>query len=290
MSKVAFITAILGNYDTMCQPFVKQTVDTDFICFTDDPNIKSNGWIIDTNPYWKTHPSKVDTGVYINSINKVPALTQNSVAQELQGNQHTFNLAKYYKQSWANIPRLAEYDVVIWIDGTIEIIASNVSEYMLELCAKYHIVSWHHEYRGGNLKWEVEASNLPRYHNNLHLGQFQPYQCVYRQYHDYIAQGYDESFWSRVERKEGRGRGDHFGMWLTCFVACSNKAERVKDFLDLWYLQTLKYSTQDQVGFPKVVQDTRLIPYTLPDKVLPGDEPHERCSAFIKHRHRDPTL
>ena len=34
MSKVAFITAILGDYEITCKPFVKQTIETDFICFT----------------------------------------------------------------------------------------------------------------------------------------------------------------------------------------------------------------------------------------------------------------
>ena len=48
MSKICFITAIYGKYEKSCKPFVKQTIDTDFICFTDDENIISNGWTIDT--------------------------------------------------------------------------------------------------------------------------------------------------------------------------------------------------------------------------------------------------
>lgn len=70
MKKVAFITAILGNYELTCKKAVQQTVDSDFICFTDNKDIESNGWIIDTNPYHSTHKSPIDTGFYLNSIDK----------------------------------------------------------------------------------------------------------------------------------------------------------------------------------------------------------------------------
>jgi len=175
--------------------------------------------------------------------------------------------------------------LVIWIDGSIEIIAPNVSEYMLELCPKYGLVSWHHEMRGGILFHEAFVCYLPKYHDLNYLGQKQPYQDVMKQYHDYLQEGYDENYFINYPREEGRGRGDHFGVWITCFVAFDNKSSQVKDFLNKWYLQTLKYTTQDQVGFPKVVQDTGIVPYTFPDKVFPGDDPHKATSMFIKHEH-----
>jgi hypothetical protein len=276
--RVAYITAILGNYELTCKPFVKQTIDSDFICFTDNPNIESNGWIIDTNPYHDTHKSPIDNGLYINSISKKGKL------KELE-NRHTFNLAKYYKQSWSNIPRLKDYDVVIWLDGTIEITKEDVSEYMMELCQKYEIVSWHHELRGGLLFHEAYVCYLPKYMDRNYLNQKQPYQDVIAQYHSYLQEGYDEEFFIKYPRKEGRGRGDHFGVWITCFVAFNNRSEKVKKFLDKWYLQTLKYTTQDQVGFPKVVQDLNLVPYTLPDIRFGGNDPHVSTDIFIKHEH-----
>jgi hypothetical protein len=36
MAKICFITAVFGNYELSCKKFVKQTIDTDFICFTDN--------------------------------------------------------------------------------------------------------------------------------------------------------------------------------------------------------------------------------------------------------------
>jgi hypothetical protein len=59
----------------------------------------------------------------------------------------------------------------------------------------------------------------------------------------------------------------------------------VLKFLDLWYSQTLKYTTQDQIGFPYVCQKTNLIPYTLPDEEVRGVFPHQMTDFYIKHEH-----
>ena len=52
--KVCYITAIYGKYERSCKVFAKQTVESDFICFTDDPNITSNAvaqTLTDSNSY-----------------------------------------------------------------------------------------------------------------------------------------------------------------------------------------------------------------------------------------------
>ena len=141
-SSICFITAIYGNYETSCKKFVKQTIQTDFICFTDNKNIINNDWIIDTNPYHLTNPSNIDNGSFINS---------------LRNNKHTFNICKYYKQSFLNIPILTKYDVIVWIDGTIEITYNKTSEYILNNIYTEKIIGWHHEYRNGILRDEVKA-------------------------------------------------------------------------------------------------------------------------------------
>ena len=59
-AKIVFITAIYGNYEKTVKRFVRQTIPTDFICFTDNPKIRANGWIVDTIPYHDLiqHPGK----------------------------------------------------------------------------------------------------------------------------------------------------------------------------------------------------------------------------------------
>jgi hypothetical protein len=280
MSKVAFITAILGNYETSCKKPVEQTIDCDFICFTDNKNIVTNGWEIDLNPYYETHKSPLDTGYYLNSIKKPGAYLS------LWNNEHTFNLAKYYKTQWHLIPRLKDYETIIWCDGTIEILASNAAEYLSQICSKYEIACWHHEMRGGLLFHEAYASEHPKYYARKYLDQLQPYQNIIGQYLEYVREGYDETFFKeKFDRVEGRGRGDHFGVWATGCVSFSNTSERVKTFLDLWYSDILKYSTQDQVSFPKIAQTTGLVPYTFPDTVFTGLEAHTVNKLFKVHSH-----
>ena len=260
---ICFITAIYGNYEASCKKFTKQTVPTDFICFTDNADIKSNGWIVDTTPYHTLH-NDLDTGEYTNS---------------LKNNRHSFCLAKFYKQSFRKIPRLQKYHIIVWIDGTIEIIYHKTSAYILENILSTKIIGWHHEWRNGNLFAEVQASmNEPKYISSVWTGQEQPYQDVLTQYNEYLSDGYDPNFFKSKNRQ-------HLGVWITCFVAFLQHDEKVQQFLDTWYIQTLKYTTQDQISFPYICQKMNIIPYTLPNKHITGDHPHHITLFYIKHLH-----
>lgn len=263
--KVCFITAIYGNYEASCKKFAKQTVSSDFICFTDNPNIIPNDWIIDTIPYHNINKNEHDDNTYINSFSN---------------NKHTFNVAKYYKQSFQRIPRLKKYDVIVWLDGTIEITYKKTSEYLLKNIYKEKIIGWHHECREGVLKEEVSASKFFRYNSTFWNDQAQPLQNVDLQYDAYVREGYSDNFF-----KDMNYHTKHFGVWITCFVAFSNKDPDITRFLDLWYLQTLKYTTQDQIGFSYVVWKTNILPYTLPNNEIKGDCPSKYTQFYIKREH-----
>lgn len=264
-AKICFITAIYGNYEASCKKFVKQTVDTDFICFTNNPSIIANGWIVDTTPYHIQNKSKIDNGSFKNSISK---------------NKHTFNIAKYYKQAFQNIPILQQYDVVVWLDGTIEIIYDKTSEYILNNIYEKKIIGWHHEHRNGYLSSEVKDSNFFRYTSTFWYGQAQPYQDVNAQYVEYLQNGYTDAYFKNMN-----SHTPHLGVWITCFTAFLNKDSDVTNFLNFWYLQTLYYTTQDQIGFSYVCQKTNLIPYTLPNNEVSGNCPHQNTMFYIKHNH-----
>jgi hypothetical protein len=266
MSNICFITAIYGNYELSCKPFVEQTVPTDFICFTDNKDIISNGWVIDTTPHHLINKSKIDDDTFTNSM---------------CNNKHTFNIAKYYKQSFTSIPCLDKYDVVVWLDGTIIIIHNKTSEYILNNIYKEKIIGWNHEMRYGILSDEVRESKLvERYTSTFWHGQPQPCQDVEHQYECYKMDGYTDEFFKKLN-----SHTPHMGVWITCFVAFLHKDEQVKNFLDLWYLQTLKYTTQDQIGFPYVCQKTNMIPFTLPNSEIHGDHPHYHTMFYIKDIH-----
>lgn len=265
MAQICFITAIYGNYESTCKPFVEQTVQTDFICFTDSKIENNNGWIVDTTPYHVVNKSKLDNDTYVNS---------------LHNNTHSFNVAKYYKQAFHNIPRLQKYDIVVWIDGTIEITYNKTSEYILDKIQKEKVIGWNHELRYGILKDEVDASGDDRYSSTYWNNQYQPIQDVQNQYKCYVEDGYTDAFF-----KDLQSHSPHMGVWITCFVAFLWKDEEVKKFLDLWYLQTLQYSTQDQVSFSYVCQKTKLVPLTLPHEEIHGNDPHVGTMFYNKHSH-----
>lgn len=71
------------------------------------------------------------TDKFINSINN---------------NKHTFNIAKYHKQSFRLIPVLKNYDVIVWLDGTIEIIYDDTNKIYKNKIYTNKIIGWHHDH------------------------------------------------------------------------------------------------------------------------------------------------
>jgi len=126
-SKICYITAIYNN-ETLksCPKYVKQTIATDFICFTDNVNINNNGWLIDTFPYHKcveidTFPYhkcvEIDTFPYHKCVEIDTFPYHKCVEKELD------NIINFYKQQYKTkiIPCLKKYDVIIWLDETYEL-------------------------------------------------------------------------------------------------------------------------------------------------------------------------
>jgi hypothetical protein len=230
----------------------------------------TNGWCIDTTPYHFTHKSPLDDDSFPNS---------------LSNNQHTFNISKYYKQQFHFIPVLETYDIVIWMDGTIEITDQHVTKYLLEIIPDFKIITWMHESRNGILKHEVDASNFPRYTSTFWNNQSQPYQDVFNQYNEYMKDGFQEGIFRNHEKVVNPFNRENVGVWLTCFIAFLKTDPTVVDFLNLWYLQTLQYTTQDQIGFPYVCFKTGIVPYTFPDHRFHGTHPHDKTDMYIKYHH-----
>lgn len=260
--KLAYITAIYGSYESSCKPFRPQSIPSDFICFTDNPNITANGWQVDATPYHIQTPSPLDTGDHKNSM---------------RSNKHTFNIAKYYKQAFQNIPRLQNYDIIVWIDGTLEITNPDTSLFVYNsIKAGKNVLVFEHEYRSGILNDEVINStyNL-KYMSTNWNNQDQPYQDINSQYSSYINDGYSDSFWKTKFPQQPNA-----GVWITCFVAFDMRNPETRVFLDKWYTQTLVHTTQDQIGFPYALWKTSITPESLV-----GSQPHQNTQFYIKHEH-----
>lgn len=262
--KICFITAIYGNYETTCKPSLERRefkidqhiVETDFVCFTDNPSIVDRGWTIDATPWHDVNPSYLDTDP--------------NATNSLKTNRHTLNITKYYKQQFYNIPRLAKYDIVIWIDGSIQIHEKFVFlVYSAFEMHNHQLIVFQHEMRENKLVREVIASNIPQYTSTFWHGQKQSAQRVKDQYLHYINNGYKDKY-----------------VCLNCIVALDMRSEKIKAFLDTWYMQVLTFSTQCQIGMAWAMHVHQDISYfIIPNDNLIGMNPHSQSIFHIKYGH-----
>lgn len=96
--RVAFITAIIGSYEASCKAFAIQTVDADFICFCPgNPNVTSNGWIVDSRPYhldyWANVSEHMRAPLFINGSRTA----LNSAPNTFWNNQNPYFVHLFYK-------------------------------------------------------------------------------------------------------------------------------------------------------------------------------------------------
>lgn len=272
--KICYITAIYGAYEQTCKKFKRQYIESDFICFTNNKNIISNGWIIDDTTYHLTNNPNCNADK-LNSI---------------KNNSHTFNIAKYYKTSWHNIPVLKKYDIVVWLDGTMGVNNSYTSNILVNIftTSDKKMITYNHSERlslkdeviGSNDLIEQERTNgalQARYQTTFWFGQKQPFQDINNQYKHYIENGYNDSYFTNRTNINAY-------VFVTCFVAFLNTAENHK-FLDLWYEQILNFTTQDQISYPYVCSKLQTAPYVIPDnKFVHGS--YWKSNVSEKNAHR----
>jgi hypothetical protein len=95
----------------------------------------------------------------------------------------------------------------------------------------------------------------------------QPFQDVRAQYLSYIHNGYQQRYWRKQDVSYRNGLC--IGLWRTRVIAYRMAYPIVKTFLDRWYLEILKWTTQCQVSFPYVAQKLNVVPYTFPSRNFP---------------------
>ena len=271
VTKIVYITAIYGGYEQSCKSYIPQTVPADFICFTDNGNIESNGWEVDTTPYHFTHPSPLDDVTDVRdmkdpehslgglnssgtssprSVHSSYNITSTRVINSLTHTPHPFHIAKYYKQAFNYIPRLKVYDVVVWLDGNVNLIDENCTDKLLTLLDNdmHYVVAFDVQIRDNLVSNEAFNSvNLGRYCNTFSAEHVQPYQNITQQYEDYLDDGF----------VDGRG------VFITSFIAFKMHADGNSNihprkdlmlhdgshaFLNTWYNETLIHTVQDQVS------------------------------------------
>jgi hypothetical protein len=169
------------------------------------------------------------------------------------------------------IPRLQQYNIIIWIDGNVIIKNSYISLYIIsQIYNNNENVLLFEHYRYGSVYNEYLASMQSiKYENKDELT---------RQYNEYITNGYSDMYWRNVDPDRPQ-----YGMWVTSFIAYDMRNENTLNFLYNWYIQTLLYTNQDQISLSYVCQMLHIHPYSFPDNVIMGT--HSINSWFKKIDH-----
>lgn len=247
--RIAFITCITAGYESTLKEPAQQTVPCDFIAYVD-----KEYRAVPSQSAWQVRPLE-------HHHHETTTCHRNSIAN----NEHSFNIAKYYKCMFHTFPELQAYEVVVWLDGTIKITNPQCAEQLLVITTKsISPALFGHEHRN-NYVDEAKVSHFERYTSTSWNHQSQPYQDVDAQAAAYMAKGCPPM---------------SSGLWITCFVAWNMRSPFTREALELWYHEILQHTTQDQISFPFVMWKLGLKPNTIP-----GETAHTQTVYYDKEPH-----
>lgn len=232
--KVAVITAIFGNYDTVKEHPIRLSDKVDWYCFTDNKNLKSNFWNVIYTPYHLQN----DDGSLSGNINSFDSITDEKVRNMMA--------AKYYKAKTHEIDILKEYDYFIWVDGSIFLRDSFLEEVFKLFDRGYTLISFKHSKRA-TLEDEIEESRLLK---------------------KYTSQPLEEQY----TRYKNEGYNNDVGLFENTIMIRKNTKENAKLF-DLWWVQNVTLSYQDQLSYPYCLWKLNMYPdYVIKENVFNNEK------------------
>lgn len=220
--KIAIITSIYGDYDTIKEHNINYKSNVDWYCFTDNKNIQSNTWQMINTPY---HLQNLDASdmKYKNSYPNVK--TDSKI--------YNMMCAKFYKIKTHSIDILQKYDYYIWIDGSILLRQTFLDNIFDHIQRGHELIQFKHSVRD-NIKDETYVSiQMPKYKT----------QQLSQQYVDYMNEGFP----------------DKSGLFENTIII-RKKNDRCNAIFDKWWIHNLKYSYQDQISYPYVLWSLRETP------------------------------
>ncbi|ARF10005.1 protein of unknown function DUF616 [Indivirus ILV1] len=204
--KVAVVSANFGNYDSVKeQSNIKEKELFDWYYFTDNLNIISNTYKIITTRY----------------------------------HNHTYNMnvlfGKYYKLQSHKIDILSNYDYIIWMDASIQILNPNFVNDILDfLKNKPNLVMFAHEART-KIKDEVTVLNKISKFRGLNFNQ-------------QLKTYYDDGF------------KDDYGLYSSGFFIRKNNDDGINKLYDDWWNEVTTQTYRDQVSLSYVLWKNNIRP------------------------------
>jgi len=197
VSKIVVYTCITNEKDLLRDPaYVDKNVD--YVCYTDTAfKYKKKLW----------------------NIVEIPKLEKRDYVSQAK-------YSKYYRIMSHKLKELNDYDISLYIDGSIKITESIIP--LIDELKDGRMMACSHNRKGG-LYAEIDA-------------------C--------ISNGKDRKDVLEYQRKAYKARGypkNNENLWALKFLVRKNKDDLVNRFNEIWYQHIVKYSNRAQIGFPYVV-------------------------------------
>lgn len=229
--KIAVYTTIFGGYAPL-RILPPQSVEADFFCITDDP----------TNLATSSDHSDPKKSVKWNVIEA--NIPRRDLAARLR--------AKFFKMFPTEIEQMKNYDVHIYIDGSIEVTSTKFVEYCINNLKSADICLFKHPDRDCIFQEANASIDLIKYKNENINQQMSDY-------HKFFPTG--------------------AGLYA-CGILVRRNNSTIKSLMGNWWWEQIKYTYQDQLSFPVVCKMKGIMPNTFPD-------PQYKNNYFRVHWHDD---
>lgn len=210
--RVCIYTAIYGAYDDLkVQP--EQTVDCDFICFTDDPTLSSPNWLVIHLKNW------IEGSSQARLQSKYPKILSHHFFAAPSLNPLT--LVSYC------VRHIRPYDYTIWIDGSVQIKQKTFAEEAISHVGDYGLAMFIHPERACVYD---EANACLEY-----------------------AKCESQPLLEQVGHYRRSGYPPDNGLMATGMIVRDARKKMLHKVDEDWWVETVKYITRDQVSLPYVL-------------------------------------
>lgn len=227
MKRVAVYTTIFGNYDHL-KPIPKQITQADYFCITDDAIVSQT--CIPDSEKWEIVEVKTP-----------------------RTDLHPRMRAKFFKAFPWEVEQLRGYEVVIFIDGSIQIQSPDFIGYCVSHL-KNDILMFNHPQRNCIYEEASHSRTMIKYQTEDLENQV----AYYRKFHP-----------------------EKSGLWA-CGIIVRRPTERIRAAMMSWFHENIKFTWQDQISMPVILRIHRITPDVFPDNQL-----NNKYFKIITHSNRE---
>ena len=240
-SKIAFISAAVGETQSEYPKLILQSIDVDFILFTNSKIIMAEV-ALDPENLWT-----IDSHAYHLDSSMMGAAGEQSRLPWTPTRMHSF-----YKSNFYLFSRLKSYNYIVWLEPTITIHSEDMARVVIRTLDQSDVNVAAFEYSSSleNIFAESDRDKYVRIYSN-DSGDL---SAVAAQFSTYTHYGYSSDIWSLTEPYRPL-----YGHWCTDFLAYNMRNFHVvSTILAVWDQQLAEFPpavrVHDAISFAFVVQ------------------------------------